>query len=104
MREIKFRAWDKDAGCMLYSNSGDDEAIWRIEWKEGIVVLTMQTVDSFPGGLYHEQENKYLPADVEIMQFTGLLDKNGKGNLNYITKYLKQHEADLSPVLEMGVL
>lgn len=53
MREIKFRAWDKDAGCMLYSNSGDDEAIWRIEWKEGIVVLTMQTVDSFPGGLYH---------------------------------------------------
>ena len=74
---FKFRAWDKLAEKMLYSDSGDDEAIWQIDWKNGIEVLTLQVVDTFPGGLYHEQETKYLPADVDVMQSTDFKDKNG---------------------------
>lgn len=77
MRERKYRAWDKGSGMMYYSDAGDDQAIWQID-HTGIVVLTLQTVDSNPGGLGHVQEDKYLPADVEVTEYTGLKDKNGK--------------------------
>lgn len=61
MREIKFRAWDK---------------------KEKI----MSQIDDFTGLNYSDEyEYKYVCAhriiqwtDLEVMQFTGLLDKNGK--------------------------
>jgi len=29
-REIKFRAWDDDAGCMIYSNNNEDDYWWEI--------------------------------------------------------------------------
>src|SRR3990167_7597923 len=51
MRKIKFRAWDKTRKCFVTAN-----ALW-ITGQMGI-------------------EGKW--PDIEIMQFTGLLDRNGK--------------------------
>lgn len=56
MREIKFRAWEKDAGF----EDGIDMRLWT--WKE------MQEIDL--AGMFNNP--KY-----EIMQFTGLKDKYG---------------------------
>lgn len=52
-RAIKFRAWDKDKGLMGYTRYNQEENIW--EW------LGVSWGDN-----------------LELMQFTGLLDKNGK--------------------------
>ena len=60
-REIKFRAWDKTSNVMIRGMQGD----WYLR-PDGIPVLIDREGDE-------EQIRDY-----EIMQFTGLLDKNGK--------------------------
>ena len=61
MREIKFRAWDKDNFEMFtYDNIGD--VIFGLE-NNGTVSLFICDSEESP--------------NVEIMQFTGLQDKNG---------------------------
>lgn len=50
MREIKFRAWDKKSNEMLYQDE----------------FLSAEYIDLFVHSIW------------ELMQFTGLLDKNGK--------------------------
>ena len=65
MREIKFRAWDKDKKRMLYAGIHDRN--WYA------------TPANDEGGC-HTVRSK-MPEDracLEIMQFTGLKDKNGK--------------------------
>jgi len=56
MREIKFRAWDKEIKKMFFGRPGDD----RWYSKTGFLDVSM-------GGL----------IDCELMQFTGLSDKQG---------------------------
>jgi len=64
MREIKFRAWDKSTKKMYY---------------EGFSISCTGQSDS-DGGVYFSGRifKKYNPLEIEYMQFTGLLDKNGK--------------------------
>lgn len=54
MREIKFRAWDKACNEMV-----EDE--WKIYLNGGVSI-----------------NSQWATSDVELMQFTGLKDKNGK--------------------------
>lgn len=55
MREIKFRAWDRERNTMLYEPNGDIEPTWI---------------------LHNNLYNPFCP-DYELMQYTGLKDKNG---------------------------
>ena len=60
MREIKFRAWDKGRQKMIY----------------GVEHLTF---DHYDDEIVDHDFGYYLDSgDFEVMQFTGLLDKNGK--------------------------
>ena len=62
-RTIKFRAWDSEEKRMLPDSSP--------MWKELVV-----TLDGRIGSITNEGE--IVESELELMQFTGLLDKNGK--------------------------
>ena len=66
MREIKFRAWDKKEKKMYFSEK--DQYSQLFLWLDGGV----GSIDAgcADGGICSEQ-------DLELMQFTGLKDKNG---------------------------
>ena len=62
MRDIKFRAWDNQFGCMRYMDTGID--------------FVFETNDGF------KLKGKYWDgcevSDCILIQYTGLKDKNGK--------------------------
>jgi len=67
MRELKFRAWDERLKKMLYGDNGDFDGIDE----DGIIILE------------HEDDGdriteRWITKDMELMQFTGFKDKNGK--------------------------
>jgi uncharacterized phage protein (TIGR01671 family) len=80
MREIKFRGYDKELNIMTYFN--DD--IYILQYGD-ILRQYIDDIDDFgnPEFSYESAKNT-----VELMQFTGLHDKNGKeiyeGDIVYI--------------------
>ena len=68
MREIKFRAWIKE-GRQL------NEDVFSIHGDGSVSVISEYTID----GEHRERELVSYPANaIEIMQFTGIKDKNSK--------------------------
>lgn len=66
MREIKFRAWDIEEKRMLYLNI------------PGTVKILDDGECVFSDGLQDIGELKTVSSELELMQFTGLKDKNGE--------------------------
>mgnify|MGYP004534014253 CR=1 FL=1 len=62
MREIKFRAWDKELNIMSYANDG----LLVMFLGEDICVA------------YDSPAGDGVVNSYELMQYTGLIDKNGK--------------------------
>ena len=73
-RQLKFRAWDEGNHTMhnnfQFIKSGDEGNDWII------FISDRQPLDVTVG--IPPLENPYFQQQLKIMQFTGLLDKNGK--------------------------
>ncbi|WP_025810926.1 YopX family protein [Bacillus paralicheniformis] len=65
MREIKFRAWNKEKEIMVYKNEDDSEDYW-----DGVLSSDVEMVNS---------TFRYGPSSEYIwMQYTGLKDETGR--------------------------
>ena len=73
MRPIKFRAWDSESETMIYSDKNNDDYWWEIE-----PILKVGFVSGTTGGNQFEPPEPVVEYIENIMQFTGLLDKDGK--------------------------
>lgn len=74
MREIKFRAWDKDAEKWLYSDQQYDS--YFFEFKEGKLHCFVIVENGCPGSLDEPPSPSCEELD-NLMQYTGKKDKNG---------------------------
>lgn len=72
MREIKFRAWDKEIQEMYYM---DDNTTRNNSIMDMVVVLEQLNPYALVG-IYGENERREV-TNIELMQYTGLKDKNG---------------------------
>lgn len=73
-RIIKFRAWDKKEMVMI--GDADSEADFRFH--AGSVTVRYLSEQFYEGGGEIHSRDRWEDCDVEVMQFTGLIDKNGK--------------------------
>ncbi len=70
--EIKFRAWDERNKIMHYNFQWIRSGIEGNDWI--VFISDRQTLKSEP----HPFQNPYFAQQLKIMQWTGLVDANGK--------------------------
>lgn len=70
MRDTKFRVWDKKNKKMLYY---DKDVVPSLTLNGVLVEHVIGVVNEIPDVFEHNVSNEY-----ELMQYTGLKDKNGK--------------------------
>lgn len=73
MRTIKFRAWDKEYEKMTYFDDEDYEYNPPLVFRLDQVFKKNSNYDDYEDFEYNDITDK-----VEVMQYTGLHDKNGK--------------------------
>ena len=73
MRKIKFRAWDKEYEKMTYFDDEDYEYKPPLVFRLDQVFKKDSNYDD-----YEDFEYNDITDSVELMQYTGLHDKNGK--------------------------
>ena len=66
MRDIKFRAWNKEKNIMCYENE-DNSSRYLDGWDASDIQVINQTLNS-----------DFTKETYDFMEFTGLKDKNGK--------------------------
>lgn len=74
MRQIKFRCWDEEAEEMLYSDKNYEDCTFVCESEGTLKCYVPEEVAATRDEPAYTVGREIFP----IMQFTGLLDKNGK--------------------------